>query len=96
MANENPKIDINIVQILNVATNILQTSFLTGPRANAKQEFIKLKQGKSIKVATLNVGQLKDARLSCSWTTANIWAQGLGLIALLRPYNPCCATPKTP
>ncbi len=61
MAGENPEIDINIVQVLNVAAGILQTGFLTGPRAHAKQEFKKLKQGKSIKVATLNIGQLKNA-----------------------------------
>ncbi len=61
MANENPEIDINIVQILDVAANTLQTGFLTGPKAHAKQEFKKLKQGKSIKIATLNVGQLKNA-----------------------------------
>jgi len=61
MADENPEIDINIVQILNAAASILQTGFLTGPRAHARQEFKKLKQGKSIKVATLNIGQLKDA-----------------------------------
>ncbi len=61
MADENPEIDINIVQILNAAASILQTGFLTGPRAHARQEFKKLKQGKSIKAATLNIGQLKDA-----------------------------------
>ncbi len=61
MAKENPEIDINIVQRLHVAANTLQTGFLTGPKAHAKQEFKKLKQGKSIKVATLNIGQLKDA-----------------------------------
>ncbi len=61
MVDENPQIDINIVQILNAAASILQTGFLTGPRARAKQEFKKLKLGKSIKVATLNIGQLKDA-----------------------------------
>ncbi len=59
MANEN--LEIDIVQILNVAASILQNGFLTGPMAHAKQEFKKLKQGKSIKVATLNIGQLKDA-----------------------------------
>ncbi len=61
MDNENPEIDINIVQILNVAANILQTGFLTGPRVRAKQKFKKLKQGNSIQVGTLNIGQLKDA-----------------------------------
>ena len=61
MTDENPQNDINIVQILNAAASILQTGFLTGPRAHARQEFKKLKQGKSIKVATLNIGQLKDA-----------------------------------
>ena len=61
MAKEDPNTDINIVQVLNVAASILQTVFLAGPRARAKQEFKKLKQGKTIKVATLNVGALKDA-----------------------------------
>ena len=61
MTDENPQIDINIVQILNVAVSILQSGFITGPRAQARQEFKKLKQGKSIKLATLNIGQLKDA-----------------------------------
>ncbi len=61
MTDENPQIDINIVQILNVAVSILQSGFLTGPRAQARKEFKKLKQGKSIKLATLNIGQLKDA-----------------------------------
>ena len=61
MANENPEIDINIVQILDVAANTLQTGFLTGSKVHARQEFKKLKQGKSIKIATLNVGQLKNA-----------------------------------
>ncbi len=61
MADENPQIDINIVQILRAAVSILQTGFLTGPRAHARQEFKKLKQGKNIRVATLNIGQLKDA-----------------------------------
>ncbi len=61
MTDENPEIDINIVQILNAAASILQTEFLTGSRAHARQDFKKLKQGKSIEVATLNIGQLKDA-----------------------------------
>ena len=61
MTDENLQIDINIVPILNAAASILQTRFLSGPRAHARQEFKKLKQGKSIKVATLNIGQLKDA-----------------------------------
>ncbi len=61
MATENPEIDINIVQILNAAVRILQSGFLTGPRAQARHDFKKLKQGKNIGVATLNIGQLKDA-----------------------------------
>ena len=61
MTDENPQIDINIVQILNAAASILQTGFLTGPRDQARHDFKKLKQGKSIKVATLNIGRLKDA-----------------------------------
>ena len=61
MTDENPQIDINIVQILNAAARILQADFLTGPRTHAKQEFRKLKQGKCIKVATLNIGQWEDA-----------------------------------
>ncbi len=61
MTDENPQIDINIVQILNAAASILQSGFLTGPRAQARKEFKKLKQGKSIKLATLNIGQLTDA-----------------------------------
>ncbi len=61
MTDENSQNDINIVQILNAAAGILQSGFLTGPRARARQEFKKLKQGISIKVATLNIGQLKDA-----------------------------------
>ena len=60
MANENPEIDINILPILHAAASILQTGFLTGSRVHAKREFKKLKRGKSIKVATLNIGQLKD------------------------------------
>ena len=60
MANEHPEIDINIVQLLKVAANILQTGFITAPRVRAKREFKKLKQGKSIQAGTLNIGQLKD------------------------------------
>ncbi len=61
MATENPEININIVQILNAAVRILQAGFLTGPRAQTRHDFKKLKQGKNIGVATLNIGQLKDA-----------------------------------
>ncbi len=78
MANENPEIDINIVQILNVAASILQTGFLTGPRAHAKQEFKKLKQGKSIQVATLNIGPLKDAPFKLQLDYSEYKGSGFG------------------
>ncbi len=91
MANEKPEIDINIVPILNVAAGILQTGFITGPRAHAKQEFKKLKQGKSIKVATLNIGQLKDAPLKLQLDYSEYKGPGFGfdsfsaaLISMLR------------
>ena len=91
MASEKPEIDINIVPILNVAAGILQTGFLTGPRARAKQEFKKLKQGKSIKVATLNIGQLKDAPLKLQLDHSEYRGPGFGfdtfvaaLISMLR------------
>ncbi len=91
MANENPEIDINIVQILNVAASILQTGFLTGPRAHAKQEFKKLKQGKSIQVATLNIGPLKDAPFKLQLDYSEYKGSGFGfdsfivaLISMLR------------
>ena len=91
MADENPEIDINIVQILNAAASILQTGFLTGPRAHARQEFKKLKQGKSIKVATLNIGQLKDAPLKLQLDHSEYRGPGFGfdtfvaaLISMLR------------
>ena len=60
MVNEHPEIDINIAQLLKVAAGILQAGFLTGPRVNAKRQFKKLKQGKSIQAGTLNIGQRKD------------------------------------
>ena len=60
MANEHPENDINIVQLLKVAANILQTGFITAPKVRANREFKKLKQGKSIQAGTLNIGQLKD------------------------------------
>ncbi len=78
MANEKPEIDINIVPILNVAADILQTGFITGPRVHAKQEFKKLKQGKSIKVATLNIGQLKDAPLKLQLDYSEYKGPGFG------------------
>jgi len=78
MAGENPEIDINIVQVLNVAAGILQTGFLTGPRAHAKLEFKKLKKGKSIKIATLNMGQLKDAPLKLQLDYSEYKGPGFG------------------
>jgi len=78
MANENPEMDINIVQILHVAASILQTGFLTGPKAHARQKFKKLKQGKSIKVATLNVGQLKDAPFKLQLDYSEYTGPGFG------------------
>jgi len=78
MSNENPEIDIDIVKILNVAASVLETGFLTGPKAHAKQEFKKLKQGKSIKVATLNIGQLKDAPFSLQLDYSEYKGPGFG------------------
>jgi len=78
MANENPEIDINIVQILNVAANILQTGFLTAPRVRAKREFKKLKQGNSIQVGTLNIGKLKDVPLSLQLDHSEYKGPGFG------------------
>ena len=60
MATENPDIDINIAQILDATVRILQSSFLSGPRAQARHDFKKLKQGKNIGVATLNIGKFKN------------------------------------
>jgi len=48
MAHEHLENDINIVQLLKVAANILQTGFITAHKVRAKREFKKLKQGKSI------------------------------------------------
>ena len=78
MTDENPKIDINIVQILNAAASILQTEFLTGSRAHAKQEFKKLKQGKTVKIATLDVGQLKSAPLKLQLDYSEYKGLGFG------------------
>jgi len=61
MSDANPEIDFNIVQILNVAASKLQTHFLTGSRGDAKQEFKKLKQGKSIKLMFVDPGQFEIA-----------------------------------
>ncbi len=78
MAKENPEIDINIVSLLNIAAGILQTGFLIDPRAHAKQKFKKLKQGNSIKVATLNMGQLKDAPLKLQLDYSEYKGPGFG------------------
>ncbi len=83
MTDENPQIDINIVQILNVAVSILQTGFLTGPRAHARQEFKKLKQGKSIKLATLNIGQLKDVPFKLQLDYSEYKGPGFGFDSFL-------------
>jgi hypothetical protein len=78
MANENPEIDMNILPILHAAASILQTGFLTGPRVHARREFKKLKRGKSIKVATLNIGQLKDAPLKLQLDYSEYKGPGFG------------------
>ena len=78
MTDENQQIDINIVPILNAAASILQSGFLTGPRAHARQEFKKLKQGKSITVATLNIGQLKDAPFKLQLDYSEYQGPGFG------------------
>ena len=78
MAKENPGTDINIVQVLNVAASILQTGFLTAPRVHAKQEFKKLKQGKSIQVATLNIGPLKDVPFKLQLDYSEYKGSGFG------------------
>ncbi len=78
MAKENPEIDINIVSLLNIAAGILQTGFITGPRVSARQKFKKLKQGNSIKVATLNLGQLKDAPLKLQLDYSEYQGPGFG------------------
>ncbi len=83
MANENSEIDINILQILNVAANTLQTDFLNSPKAQAKQKFKKLKQGKSIKIATLNVGQLKNTPLKLQLDYSEYKGPGFGLDCFL-------------
>ena len=79
MTDENSQVDINIVQILNAAASILQTGFLTGPRTQARHDFKKLKQGKSIKVATLNIGQLKDAPFKLQLDYSEYKGPGFGL-----------------
>jgi len=78
MANENPEIDVNILPILHAAASILQTGFLTGPRVHAKREFKKLKRGKSIKIATIKIGQLKDAPLKLQLDYSEYRGPGFG------------------
>jgi len=79
MTNDNPEIDINIVELLKVAANILQAGFITSPRVKARREFKKLKQGKSIKVATLNIGKLKDAPFKLQLDYSEYKGPGFGL-----------------
>ncbi len=79
MTNDNPEIDINIVELLKVAANILQAGFITSPRVQAKREFKKLKQGKSIKVATLNIGKLKDTPFKLQLDYSEYKGPGFGL-----------------
>ena len=78
MATENPEIDINIVQILNAAVRILQSGFLIGPRAQARHDFKKLKQGKNIGVATLNIGQLKNRPIKLQLDYSEYKGPGFG------------------
>ncbi len=66
------------MSLLNIAAGILQTGFLTGPRLSARQKFKKLKQGNSIKIATLNIGQLKDASLKLQLDYSEYKGSGFG------------------
>ncbi len=78
MSDANPEIDINIVQILNVAASKLQTHFLTGSRGDAKQEFKKLKQGKRIKLASMNISHLEDVPLNLQLDYSEYKGPGFG------------------
>ena len=78
MSDAKPEIEINIVQILNVAASKLQTHFLTGSRGDAKQEFKKLKQGKSIKLASMNISHLEDVLLNLQLDYSEYKGPGFG------------------
>ena len=78
MANEKKEVDINIVQVLDVAAKALHAGFLSGSRAHAKREFKKLKQGHRTQVATLNMGELKNAPLSIELDYSEYVGPGFG------------------
>jgi len=76
MADDIPEIDV--VKIVEIAAKILQSTFLSAPRARAKQDFKKLKQGTGIDVGTVNMGPIKNAPFKLQLDHSEFIGPGFG------------------
>ncbi len=72
------KSEIDVVKIVDVAAKILTSVFLNGPRDRAKQTFKKLKQGNSVEVGTVDMGQFKNAPFKLQLDYRNFKGPGFG------------------
>ncbi len=78
MADEQTQTDIDLIQILGAAAEILRSGFITGPKDRAKQVFKKIKRGDSVKIATLNLGTLSNAPLNLTLDYSEYVGPGFG------------------
>ena len=78
MADEQTETDIDLIQVVGAATEILQSGFIAGPKARAKQVFKKIKHGDSVKIATLNMGTLSNAPLNLALDYSEFIGPGFG------------------
>ena len=78
MADEPTETDIDLIQILGTAVEILRSGFITGPKDRAKQVFKKIKRGDSVKIATLNLGTLSNAPLNLTLDYSEYVGPGFG------------------
>ncbi len=63
MSDKPQTLNINIVQLVNLACNLLHQGFLKQPRDKAKALLKELKQGKRPKLGTLTIGEKIEAPL---------------------------------
>lgn len=51
------RLDLNIVEVLNLSAKILQQVFITANKVEAKKQFKTLKQGKKLNLGSLTIGE---------------------------------------
>ncbi len=79
--------EIDVVRIVNIAAKLLHSLFLTGPKARAKKEFKKLKQGNSIEVGTVTMGKFNNAPFRLKMDYSEFKGPGFGFDSFTAALN---------